>query len=192
MGQPERRHLCPDHSRETSIACIGAARSWTAERRGDGEGKLVPAVQITPPSPVRSAFPFAGERFGHRQPVVKIPSAAFGQLDGKLVCWFAGSMKTTLDLPDDLVRELKLRSVHERRKLKDVAAAALRRGLQAEPPVPAANEPLPPGLEINERGFPVFKCGPDAPASKMTVEELLALEQESLLEEDLKRAGIAR
>ena len=42
------------------------------------------------------------------------------------------------------------------------------------------------------RRVTVFKCGPDAPASKMTVEELLALEQESLLEEDLKRAGITR
>jgi plasmid stability protein len=42
-------------------------------------------------------------------------------------------MKTTLDLPDDLVKELKLRSVHEGRKLKDVAAAVLRRGLDASP-----------------------------------------------------------
>jgi hypothetical protein len=99
-------------------------------------------------------------------------------------------MKTTMDLPDDLVQELKLRSVHERRKMKDVAADALRSGLQIK--VPAQTESLPSGLEINERGFPVFTCGPDAPASKMTIEELLALEQESLLEEDLKRAGITR
>ncbi len=101
-------------------------------------------------------------------------------------------MKTTLDLPDDLVQELKLRSVHERRKLKDVAAQAIRRGLQVKDPTPGEPPPLPPGLEINERGFPVFKCGPDAPATKMTIEELLALEQESLLEDDLKRVGITR
>lgn len=101
-------------------------------------------------------------------------------------------MKTTLDLPDDLVKALKLRSVHEGRKLKDVAAAALRRGLQSETPAMAADEPLPPGIKLNERGFPVIRCGPDAPASRMTVEELLALEQQALLEEDLQRAGLSR
>ncbi len=101
-------------------------------------------------------------------------------------------MKTTLDLPDDLVKELKLRSVHERRKLKDVAAQAIRRGLQAEPSVTAAEEPLPPGIMLNERGFPVIRCGPNAPAAHMTIEELLALEQQALLEEDLQRAGLSR
>ncbi len=102
-------------------------------------------------------------------------------------------MKTTLDLPEDLVKELKLRSVHEGRKMKDVAATALRRGLQA--PLPAATpiaEPLPPGIMLNERGFPVIRCGSDAPAARMTVEELLALEQQALLEEDLQRAGLSR
>jgi hypothetical protein len=39
-------------------------------------------------------------------------------------------MKTTFDLPPDLVREVKLRAVHEGRKLKDVAAELLRVGLE--------------------------------------------------------------
>jgi hypothetical protein len=38
-------------------------------------------------------------------------------------------MKTTLDLPDDLVREVKIHAVHENRKLKDAVADLLRRGL---------------------------------------------------------------
>lgn len=38
-------------------------------------------------------------------------------------------MKTTLDLPDDLVRAVKLRAVDENRRIKDVVADALRRGL---------------------------------------------------------------
>lgn len=38
-------------------------------------------------------------------------------------------MKTTLDLPDDLVRAVKIRAVEENRKLKDVIADLLRRGL---------------------------------------------------------------
>ncbi len=38
-------------------------------------------------------------------------------------------MKSTIDLPSDLVREMKLRAVHEGRKLKDVAAELLRAAL---------------------------------------------------------------
>jgi hypothetical protein len=40
-------------------------------------------------------------------------------------------MKTTIDLPPDLVREMKILAVHEGRKLKDVAADLLKRGLSA-------------------------------------------------------------
>lgn len=42
-------------------------------------------------------------------------------------------MKTTIDLPDDLVRTVKVRAAHENRKLKDVVADLLRRGLSQEP-----------------------------------------------------------
>jgi plasmid stability protein len=38
-------------------------------------------------------------------------------------------MKTTLDLPDDLVREVKIRAVKENRKLKDTIADLLRQAL---------------------------------------------------------------
>lgn len=47
--------------------------------------------------------------------------------------WYYGSMKTTLELPDDLMRAIKLRAVREDRKLKDLIAELLRRGLTAEP-----------------------------------------------------------
>lgn len=92
-------------------------------------------------------------------------------------------MKTTLDLPDDLVQELKLRSVHERRKMKDIAAEALRRGMMA-----GENSPQPRRKSIK---LPLFESGPDAPATKMTAEELIALEQKIIEEEDLKRAGLS-
>jgi hypothetical protein len=45
-------------------------------------------------------------------------------------------MKTTIDLPPDLVREMKLLAVHEGRKLKDVAADLLKRGLKAGDKMP--------------------------------------------------------
>jgi plasmid stability protein len=38
-------------------------------------------------------------------------------------------MKTTLDLPDDLVRAVKIRAVEENRRLEDAVADLLRRGL---------------------------------------------------------------
>jgi plasmid stability protein len=46
-------------------------------------------------------------------------------------------MKTTLDLPDELMRMVKLRAVQENRKLKDIVADLLRRGL-AQPPTDTA------------------------------------------------------
>jgi hypothetical protein len=46
-------------------------------------------------------------------------------------------MKTTLDLPDDLMRAVKIRAVEENRKLKDTIADLLRRGLIQERDVPA-------------------------------------------------------
>jgi hypothetical protein len=40
-------------------------------------------------------------------------------------------MKTTLDLPDELMREVKIRAVHERKKLKDAIAEFIRKGMAA-------------------------------------------------------------
>ncbi len=40
-------------------------------------------------------------------------------------------MKTTLDLPDALVKQVKLRAVREGQKLKDAVADLLRKGLAA-------------------------------------------------------------
>lgn len=39
-------------------------------------------------------------------------------------------MKTTLDLPDDLMTAVKIRAARENRKLKDIIAEALRRDLE--------------------------------------------------------------
>ena len=50
------------------------------------------------------------------------------------VNWLAGKMggmKTTLELPDDLVKEIKLLAVHEGKKLKEAVEELLRKGLAA-------------------------------------------------------------
>jgi plasmid stability protein len=41
-------------------------------------------------------------------------------------------MKTTLDLPDELMREIKVRAAREDRRLKDLVAELLRRGLAVD------------------------------------------------------------
>src|SRR5437667_9299218 len=43
-------------------------------------------------------------------------------------------MKTTIDLPADLVRQVKLEAVNEGKKLKDTMAELLRRGLSSRKP----------------------------------------------------------
>ncbi len=100
-------------------------------------------------------------------------------------------MKTTLDLPDDLVRRMKIRAVQEGRPLKRLAAELLIRSLNAAAvPMPAPSA-VTKRVSVAANGFPVFHCGPKAPASRMTAEELIALEQQTQLEEDMRGADIA-
>ena len=49
----------------------------------------------------------------------------------KLVCWHIVPMKTTLDLPDELVRRIKVEAAQSDRKLKDLVAQLLEAGLRA-------------------------------------------------------------
>jgi hypothetical protein len=44
-----------------------------------------------------------------------------------------GGMKTTLELPDALMRRIKLRAVHRNQKLKDTIAQLLELGMAAAP-----------------------------------------------------------
>jgi plasmid stability protein len=43
-------------------------------------------------------------------------------------------VKTTLEIPDDLMRTVRIRAAREDRKLKDLIAELLRRGLERDPP----------------------------------------------------------
>ncbi len=112
-------------------------------------------------------------------------------IDGKLGSWEAGCMKTTLDLPDELIREVKLRAVHQGRTVKDLVAEFLRQGLGMAPLGIAEERPVSPMVKIGARGLPVIRCVPNAPATRMSVAELLALEQETQTEEDFNRAGLS-
>lgn len=52
-------------------------------------------------------------------------------VDRKPAFWKYGFVKTTLDLPEDLMRAVKIRAVHEHKKLKDTIAELLRKGIAA-------------------------------------------------------------
>jgi plasmid stability protein len=65
-------------------------------------------------------------------------------------------MKTTIDLPEELVRRLKLRAIREKRKLKDSVAEVLRAGLAAQA---GERAPATPTIAKDRRtGLPVIQC----------------------------------
>ncbi len=82
-------------------------------------------------------------------------------------------MKMTPDLPDDLLREVKLRAVHEGKKLKDLTAEILRRGLAA----PASTPTAPPMRHRVQ--LPIVAAPPNAPLFDLTAERIHELEMES-------------
>ncbi len=87
-------------------------------------------------------------------------------------------MKTTLDLPDDLVRAVKMRAIKEDRKLKDMMADLLRRALAQKP---GASATVRRRLKL-----PLVECAHEAlPGEEMTPERVAAV----LLEEE---AGVGR
>jgi plasmid stability protein len=81
------------------------------------------------------------------------PKASWGSamqaFDRKPAFWESGSMKTTLDLPEELMREVKIRAVHEHKKLKDTIAELLRKGIAAGE---ARREKIPKPVKLR-RGF---------------------------------------
>lgn len=99
-------------------------------------------------------------------------------------------MKTTLDLPDDLVREMKLRALMQGRTLRDLAADFLRQGLGMAAPR-RANPPPGSPVEISADGMPTIRGKNDAPARRMSAEALIALEQALQTQEDMQRAGLS-
>ena len=96
-------------------------------------------------------------------------------------------MKTTLDLPDDLFRDVKLRAVAQGRTLRDVVADFLRQGLGQTPAsaLPVASS----RVEVAAGGLPFIRCHPQT-ASPMGLQDLLALEQQALAALDLQNARL--
>lgn len=100
-------------------------------------------------------------------------------------------MKTTLDLPEELVHEVKLRAVIQRRTVKDLVAEFLRQGLGLAAPAPTQALPAGSMVQIGPNGLPVVKCRSNAPATRMSAKQLLQLEQAALAEQEMKHAGLS-
>jgi plasmid stability protein len=81
-------------------------------------------------------------------------------------------MKTTLDLPDALVKQVKIRAVREGRKLQDAVADLFRKGLA----VSADKEPVAEAPVITRdknTGLPLIECKQAAaPEEDMTPERV--------------------
>jgi len=100
-------------------------------------------------------------------------------------------MKTTLDLPDPLMRRVKVRAATEGRKLKDLIAELLDHGLQARAQHSTA-EDKPPYFINEKTGSPVIRSRRTpgfVPLTEKEAKHLINLAQE---EEDLRRAGLLR
>ena len=82
------------------------------------------------------------------------------------------TMKTTLDIPDDLLRATKMQAVQAGRKFKDVAAEIFRRGLSRPPP--AASRPVRQRVKL-----PLIKAEPGARPFALTGARIHELELES-------------
>lgn len=100
-------------------------------------------------------------------------------------------MKVTLELPDELARAVKLRAVILGKTMKELVAEVLEQGLGLPSRSAPALMPADSVVRIGEDGVPVVTCRPDAPVGRMSVEQLLKLEQEAQTGEDLKRAGLS-
>ncbi|MCP9930633.1 hypothetical protein KBY82_07550 [Cyanobium sp. AMD-g] len=96
-------------------------------------------------------------------------------------------MKTTLDLPDHLVRQAKQRALLQGRTLKELVAEYIRQGLHGS--TTASVPTVSDGVMLDSAGLPVFRCETANDRPGIDLAKALQLEQQGLELEDLRRAG---
>lgn len=99
-------------------------------------------------------------------------------------------MRTTLDLPDPLMRKVKIKAAAEGKKLKEIMAELIEAGLEEGQPQATLPEGESPWEIDPKTKFPVAKTLKLPGYKPPTLEESLALTEKVLLEGDLERAGI--
>jgi hypothetical protein len=98
-------------------------------------------------------------------------------------------MKTTLDLPDPLMRRVKIRAASESRKLKDVIAELLEKGMDSFPAERLTGGEA--GYVIDPKTGMAMARTINIPGIKPpTLEEAKTMIERANEEEDLHRAGL--
>jgi len=100
-------------------------------------------------------------------------------------------MKTTLDLPDPLMRRVKIRAASEGRKLKEVIADLLEKGMDTPAAEVLAEDELPYVIDPTT-GMAVSRSLNTPGFVPPTAEESQAMIERANEEEDLHRAGLLR
>jgi len=98
-------------------------------------------------------------------------------------------MKTTLDLPDPLMRRVKIRAACEGRKLKDLISDLLEKGLEASPATTLQEGELPYRIDP-KTGMAVSRSLNIPGFVPPTFEQSQAIIERANQEEDLHRAGL--
>jgi hypothetical protein len=97
-------------------------------------------------------------------------------------------MKTTLDLPDHLMLQVKQRALQQGRPIKELVADYIRQGLHG--PATLSRAAKREVLEVDAEGLPLFRPDPRLSRHPMDVATALRLEQDTLMQEDRQRAGL--
>ncbi len=82
-------------------------------------------------------------------------------------------MKTTIDLPDNLVRAVKIRAAQQGRTVRELVAEYIQSGL---------NAPTQPTVTTHD--LPIIPANAQAPLAQMSRDEIVALEYHALTSGD--------
>ena len=97
-------------------------------------------------------------------------------------------MKTTLDLPDHLMQQVKQRALQQGRPIKELMADYIRQGLHGPAALPLTiNSGV---LEVDEEGLPLYRPDPQLKRHSIDLATALRLDQDALMQEDRQRAGL--
>ena len=97
-------------------------------------------------------------------------------------------MKTTLDLTDHLMQQVKQRALQPGRPIKELVADYIRQGLHGSPVSPL--QPAAQVVELDAAGMPLFRPDPSFSGPPIDLATALQLEQDALMQEDRQRAGL--